>query len=473
MTPELQHLNFNEPPDCLPACAAGASPTLVFLPGYASDMEGAKALALDAFAERRGLAMLRFDYSGTGSSGGAFEDGTLGAVARGKPRGDRPADQGPADPGRLVDGRLDRAARRAAPARAGPGAGRHRRRAGLHRLGLQPTGRRRRAAGISRGFWESGQQLRLLDGEIAIDCPVRLIHGELDRDVPLDVAFRTMRALRSADVQLNGDQGRRPPAVGAARDRDDPAHRRRTCWSLPHDLLPLPPPLPPPRLRQPAVRTWSPRTRSSAARSRRRRAADPRKPRRRSRKPRRRRPTRIRKTARMWAAAGNLWIAANQPGKAALDLDRALACRASKPSSAARPCSTAPAPPKRRTTSGPPAPRRPRPRQTISDDPFYWYFSAALAIRENDPATAQDGDRQGADARAVRPDDPVRSRPCRATSPAMTTQARSYWMRAAGSDPNGPIGKAAAKAIEMLGVTPTVKTRPSRSRSALKTQPRS
>src|SRR5437762_4552373 len=40
-------------------------------------MEGAKALALDAFAERRGLAMLRFDYSGTGSSGGRFEEGTL------------------------------------------------------------------------------------------------------------------------------------------------------------------------------------------------------------------------------------------------------------------------------------------------------------------------------------------------------------------------------------------------------------
>jgi hypothetical protein len=36
-------------------------PTLLFLPGYASDMEGAKALALDAFAQRRGLAMLRFD----------------------------------------------------------------------------------------------------------------------------------------------------------------------------------------------------------------------------------------------------------------------------------------------------------------------------------------------------------------------------------------------------------------------------
>ena len=55
----------------------GAQPTLLFLPGYASDMEGSKAVALDAFAERRGLAMLRFDYSGTGSSKGGFEEGTL------------------------------------------------------------------------------------------------------------------------------------------------------------------------------------------------------------------------------------------------------------------------------------------------------------------------------------------------------------------------------------------------------------
>ena len=46
-----------------------------------------------------------------------------------------------------------------------------------------------------------------LDGEIAVDCPVRLIHGENDSDVPLDVAFRTMRALRSADVQLNVIKG--------------------------------------------------------------------------------------------------------------------------------------------------------------------------------------------------------------------------------------------------------------------------
>src|SRR3712207_2646410 len=55
----------------------GAAPTPVFLPGYASDLEGAQALAVDAFPAEHGRAMLRFDYSGTGASDGGFEDGTL------------------------------------------------------------------------------------------------------------------------------------------------------------------------------------------------------------------------------------------------------------------------------------------------------------------------------------------------------------------------------------------------------------
>ena len=57
--------------------------------------------------------------------------------------------------------------------------------------------------GLSRAFWESGQQLLLLDADIAVDCPVRLIHGEQDHDVPVDVAKQVMARLRSADVQLN------------------------------------------------------------------------------------------------------------------------------------------------------------------------------------------------------------------------------------------------------------------------------
>lgn len=53
-----------------------------------------------------------------------------------------------------------------------------------------------------RTFWESAQEMRLLEHPIAIDVPVRLIHGEDDPTVPLEVANRLMRQLRSADVQL-------------------------------------------------------------------------------------------------------------------------------------------------------------------------------------------------------------------------------------------------------------------------------
>src|SRR6516164_2541716 len=56
----------------------GQGPTVVFLPGFRSDMTGDKATALVAYCAARGQAMLRFDYSGHGASGGRFEDGTIG-----------------------------------------------------------------------------------------------------------------------------------------------------------------------------------------------------------------------------------------------------------------------------------------------------------------------------------------------------------------------------------------------------------
>jgi len=195
---------------------AGTSPTIIFLPGYASDMEGAKATALDAFAERRGGAMLRLDYSGTGSSGGSFEEGTL----------DRWLEEALAAIDKLTEGplilvgssmggwiALHIATRRphriaalvgiaAAPDFTDWGFPNH------LKLRLQggETLRRRSPYGgeqvTTSAFWASGQQL-LLGSDIAVECPVRLLHGEVDEDVPLDVAFRTMRALRSSDVQLN------------------------------------------------------------------------------------------------------------------------------------------------------------------------------------------------------------------------------------------------------------------------------
>ena len=56
----------------------GAGPTIVFLGGLKSDMEGTKAVHLEAWARARGLGFLRFDYSGHGESSGAFTDGCIG-----------------------------------------------------------------------------------------------------------------------------------------------------------------------------------------------------------------------------------------------------------------------------------------------------------------------------------------------------------------------------------------------------------
>ena len=161
-------------------------------------------------------------------------------------------------------------------------------------------------------------------------------------------------------------------------------------------------------------------------------------------------------TARMYAAAGNLWIAAKQPGKAALDLDRALAMpgleaeqRGEALLDRARAAEDQDDLKTARAKANEAA-------QTISDDPFYWYFSAALAIRENDATTAQMAINK---ALTLAPSDPTVLFEAGHVADFVgdDDKARGYWMRAAGSDPNGEIGKAAAKAVEMLGVTPTVK----------------
>jgi pimeloyl-ACP methyl ester carboxylesterase len=55
----------------------GKGPPIVWLGGFKSDMRATKAAALDEWAEKNGRAFVRFDYSGHGESGGAFEDGTI------------------------------------------------------------------------------------------------------------------------------------------------------------------------------------------------------------------------------------------------------------------------------------------------------------------------------------------------------------------------------------------------------------
>jgi pimeloyl-ACP methyl ester carboxylesterase len=201
---------------------SGAAPTLIFLPGYASDMEGAKALALDELAEARGFAMLRFDYSGTGSSSGRFEEGTLALWLEETLAAVDRLTEGPLMLiGSSMGGWLALHVALLRPERiqaligiaaapdftqwgfSGEQISRLKERGRIE----EPNPHGPEPQLFTRAFWESGQQLRLLEGQIAVNCPVRLIHGEQDEEVPVDVAFRTMRSLRSADVQLNVIKG--------------------------------------------------------------------------------------------------------------------------------------------------------------------------------------------------------------------------------------------------------------------------
>lgn len=195
---------------------ASKSPTIVFLPGYMSDMQGGKALALADWAERHGQAMLRLDYSGCGESEGAFEDGTLdiwrddvlaviGKIIKGpvllvgssmggwlmllvaQALGEQvKAIIGIAAAPDFTEWDFDDADKAQIAAR-----GRVERPSDY---GYDPMV-------ITKGFWRSGQAHLQLADEIGIGCPVRLIHGQQDKDVPWDISVRLAQQLRSSDVQ--------------------------------------------------------------------------------------------------------------------------------------------------------------------------------------------------------------------------------------------------------------------------------
>ena len=198
----------------------GTSPTVVFLPGFASDMAGSKAVALDAFCDEHRVGLLRLDYSGHGASGGAFAEGSIG----------RWRDDALLLIDRLTTGRLllvgssmggwiglllalarpDRVAglvgiaaapdfteRLIWPSLPPPA------RAALLRDGHldlpSPHGPPTR---ITRTLSEDGRRHLLLDAPIALEAPVRLLHGQQDPDVPWETALTLAGQLTSADVQV-------------------------------------------------------------------------------------------------------------------------------------------------------------------------------------------------------------------------------------------------------------------------------
>lgn len=200
----------------------------MFLGGFMSDMTGTKATALEAFCKARGQAFLRFDYFGHGASTGAFRDGTIG----------RWRDDALAVIDRLTEGKLILVgssmggwimllAALARPERV----------AAL--VGIAPAPdftedllwpsfspeeqRRLLAEGaitiasqydprgyiVSRRLIEEGRNHLLLSRTIDIACPVRLLHGMKDEDVPWKTSLRLAERLASEDVRVtlvkNGD----------------------------------------------------------------------------------------------------------------------------------------------------------------------------------------------------------------------------------------------------------------------------
>jgi pimeloyl-ACP methyl ester carboxylesterase len=198
----------------------GASPTVLFLPGFRSDMTGEKAEALCAFCAERNQAMVRFDYSGHGSSGGRFEDGTISrwtddalAVI------DRQSDGPLILIGSSMGGWIALLAALARPGRvaaligiaAAPdftealmwNAMAFEERATIMRDGiLHVPSQYGGPYSISRALIEDGRTRLLLDQPIAIDCPVRLLHGQMDPDVPWEMALRIAEQVTGRDVQV-------------------------------------------------------------------------------------------------------------------------------------------------------------------------------------------------------------------------------------------------------------------------------
>lgn len=166
---------------------------------------------------------------------------------------------------------------------------------------------------------------------------------------------------------------------------------------------------------------------------------------------------------RALAAAGNMWIAAGQPGKAAVALDRALAGSGLKAEQhglalldRAR---AAEAQGDLKTARA----KINEAAKTIGEDPFLWFFSAAISLREEDIPAAKSSINR---ALAMVPNsaEVLFEAGHIAKAGGEDALARDYWTRAITADPNGATGEAARRALAMtdapLTVTNQVATRP-------------
>lgn len=206
----------------------GDTPGVLFCAGFNSNMQGVKALALEQWCRDRGRQFTRFDYQGHGESSGRLEEGCIGRW-----RDDTLAvlDSVTSGPQVLVGSSMGGwimllvALKRAQRVQALLGVAAAPDFTDRLRTSLSAAQRQQLSDSayadlpncyddgepyrIGRLLLDEGDAHLLLGGEVPVDVPVRLIHGQRDEDVPWQLALNLAQQLRGTDVEIqlvkNGD----------------------------------------------------------------------------------------------------------------------------------------------------------------------------------------------------------------------------------------------------------------------------
>ena len=199
----------------------GLGPGVVFLPGFRSDMQGSKAVTLRDYCAARGRALLRFDYSGHGESAGRFEDGTIGTWTADAIDAFDALTSGPQVlVGSSMGGWIALLLARARPERVSaligiapapdftqalmwPAFSAAQRETIMREGVLHLPSEYGEPTPVTRALIEDGKRHALLDAPIPLTCPVRILQGMQDPDVPWRHALRLVEALQGDDVRLH------------------------------------------------------------------------------------------------------------------------------------------------------------------------------------------------------------------------------------------------------------------------------
>ena len=199
---------------------AGRGPGVVFLGGFKSDMEGTKAVHLEAWAARTGRAFLRFDYSGHGQSSEAFTDGAIGDWAEDAAAAITALTEGPQVlVGSSMGGWISLLTARAQPEKV----------AGMVTIAAAPDftedsmwagfGEAQRTELMAQGqialpsdygepyiitkrLIEEGRTSLVLRDPLPLPFPVRFLQGTADADVDMSVALRLLAHAEGPDMRL-------------------------------------------------------------------------------------------------------------------------------------------------------------------------------------------------------------------------------------------------------------------------------